>query len=1171
MVGNNAVAAARQAQPPPVEEKKQTQEPAGKQAPRRGPHSDPKFAALKKDVQRKKRTVATSHPPPRTEAVAAQDASLPPKDDEVAQGKTANAEKMNEAKPKEFDKDAFIRAVEEAIERKAPKNLDEADKFAESGKPEEVKGEVVDQVGEGKSASAEQIATTTAAPPDTSVAVAKEVVPLTPDRPPGAQATPNPAQAVPDRNPPSATDMSAGPAQVDQQMADAQVTEPQLRKANEPAFSNALAEKKTAEQHAETAPDQLRKNEAAQLKSSTAQARKVGAAAMHAMAADRVSAGQRVGTGKSGAKGRDEDKRAEVTAILQRVFDTMKTDVEGILSGLDKLVDDQFTRGEKEARDAFTAEHEQKMAEYKDRRYGGPIGWARWLDDLFTGLPAEADKIFDDARANYVRRMRQVISDVATTIGAELGRAKRRITQGREDLQTEVRKLPPGLQAIGKEAAAGFADQFDELTQTVDDKGTELVDTLATRYTDALKVVDDEIAAEKEKNKGLVAKAIDAVKGIIETILELKRLLLAVLAKAAQAVLLILTDPIGFLRNLVTGVGAGLRQFMRNIGRHLQEGILSWLLGRTAEAGLQLPAKFDTRGVLLLLAGLLGLTWPAIRARITRRVPEPAVTAAETAVPLVNQVRRQGVAGMWDDLKSRVGDLRKELLGKVIQYVTPTIVVAGITWVLSLLNPASAFIRAVKLIIDIVKFVITQARQIIDFVNAVLDAVIAIARGGAGGVPALIERALAKSIPVLLGFLAAVLGVGGIAGRVKQIVQAMAKPVSRAVDKVIDKIVDLVKKLWTKLKSRTDRKRPARPRPKTGPRPKKKPRPVTKSKPKPTTRRRDRAKPDHDRVLAAALREAQALVKAGMPVEEITPRLPGISRRHRLVRLSVVVERVDGLFHVIHFVGVVNPMKKSRQENAPLSKRKARAEAGILMKNQRVFQQFANKHKVVIEVRLTNPESVRHLEAGALYKPREVKPKTINDADVLLGVPADKKGLVGFFEEEPSIQDERALDANRLAAARKRRLQRDDERQEHGAAMSELAARPTGVGRYVVVGRVVHGYTAKGQLRPVAGDHDLYDIYALDGRRLPHDEHLKLIEDMRQKNFGVMHGTVVYWYDWAKQDPAEWQTRRKLMAQAEEEGVIRFAPGQPPRWVRPGTRLWPHETHWAPPAGEAGG
>ncbi|MGW0768971.1 HPC2 multi-domain protein [Streptomyces sp. NPDC002676] len=829
MVGNGAVAAAGRAEagtapaatavarpapavatPAPVAEAPAAPGAAPEVKARPGPDADPKFAALKKDVRHKKRSLAASHPPPRTEAGAAQDAALPPKDDEVAQGKTANAERMNEAQPKEFDKEAFIRAVEKAIADKAPKNLDEADKFAGSGKADEVRAEVHGRVGEGKSDSAEQIATTTAAPPDTSAAVPKKVVPMSADRPPGTPGAPNPAQAVPDKLPPSATDLSAGPAEVNQQMADAQVTEPQLQRSNEPTFDKALGEKKAAERHSETAPGAMRKHEAAQLGASTAQARRLGVAAMGAMGAQRVRTGQQVHTGKTGTKSRDEEKRAQVTAVLQGVFDTMKKDVEAILEGLDKLVDDQFNRGEKAARDAFTAEHKQKMDEYKDRRYSGVRGKLRWVRDKFAGLPAEADKIFEEARDHYVRRMRQVISGVADTIGTELNRAKRRIAQGRTEMQDAVRKLPADLRTIGQQAAAEFTDKFDELTQSVDDKGTQLVDTLATKYTEALKSVDDEIAAEKEKNKGLVAKAVDAVKAVINTILELKRLLLSVLAKAASAVMLILKDPIGFLRNLVSAVGAGLRQFLQNIGRHLQQGILSWLLGKTAEAGIELPATFDTQGVLRMLASLLGLTWQNIRGRIVRKVPdmEPAVAAAETAVPLVAEVRKRGVAGMWEDLKARVGDLKNDLLDKVIAYVTPTIVQAGIMWVLSLLNPASAFVRAVKLIIDIVRFIVTQARQIFEFVNAVLDAVISIARGGSGGVPGLIERALARSIPVLLGVLAALLGVGGIAAKVKQIVQAMSKPVDRAVDWVIDKIVGLVKKLWSKIKAKGSRKKP---------------------------------------------------------------------------------------------------------------------------------------------------------------------------------------------------------------------------------------------------------------------------------------------------------------------------------------------------------------------------
>ncbi len=940
-------------------------EKAGGRKRRGGPRTDPKFAALTRDVRRKKRALAASHPPPRTEAAAAQDAALPPRDDLEAQGKAANAERMHEAEPKEFDQAAFIRAVEKAVADRAPKNLDEADRFAGSGKADEVRAEVHGKVGEGRADSARQIATTTAAPPDTSAAVPKKVVPMRGDRPPGAPTAPDPAQAVPDRLPPSETDMSAGPAEVGRRMADARVTEAQLRTSNEPAFTRALGAKRAAERHSADAPRRLRGHEAAELRGATARARGLGTEAMGAMGDRRALAGRQVDAGKAGAKGRDEEKRAAVTAVLQGVFDRMKEDVEAILDGLDGLVDDRFGRGERAAREAFTAEHRRRMDEYKDRRYAGATGKLRWVRDLFAGLPAEADRIFEEARDGYVRRMRQVITDVAGLIGAELNRAKRRIARGRAEMRDAVRRLPADLRAVGQRAAAEFTDRFDELTRAVDDKGTRLVDTLAAKYTEALTAVDDEIAAEKEKNRGLVAKAVDAVKAVIDTIRELKRLLLAVLAKAAQAVMLILRDPVGFLRNLVSAVGAGLRRFLQNIGRHLRQGILSWLLGRTAEAGIRPPARFDTPGVVGMVAGTLGLTWPGIRARLTRKVPEPAVAAAESAVPLLADVRRRGVAAMWEEIRPRVGDLRRRLLDDVVAYVRPTIVVAGIMWVISLLNPASAFVRAVKLIVDFVRFVVTRARQIIAFVNAVLDAVVAIARGGSGGVPALVERALARSIPVLLGVLAAVLGVGGVAARVGRIVRRLAAPVDRAVNAAVDRLAGLVRRLWARIgpggggkgsRARSGEAagagRPRRPDRAGGRRETtRRPGPARRTGPgrgprreRDSRARRDRAGRDRTRrdpagrgrrrdepargggrrdgrrredrrtrremlaALDAAVREAEALLGADTATEESVRRgLPAIRRRHRLTRITL--ERSGP--HTYFVTASVNPSRRT--------------------------------------------------------------------------------------------------------------------------------------------------------------------------------------------------------------------------------------------------------------------
>jgi hypothetical protein len=764
------------------------------------PTADPKFQALTRDVRGKQRLL---HAPQTGRAAAggAQAAAHAPPDDKEAQAKTAQSGKMAAAPAGTFDRAAFIAAVDQAIAAQAPKTLDDADKFASSGKANQIKGAVQGHVTEGKKATTGPITEATKAAPDLSVAKDKPVTPLSPDQPPGTPATPNPSQAVPDKAPASATDFSAGPKQVNDQMAQAEVTEEQLKAGNEPEFDAALGQKKELEEHSATVPGQVRASEAKTLERAKGEAAATGAAAMSAMAVHRVQAGQRVGAGQQTARGSDETKRAQVTATLQKVFDATKRDVEEILSGLDHKVDQQFDAEEGAARKAFEADMQKRMDDYKSQRYGGFTGKLRWVKDQFMGLPPEANQIFVAAREGYVASMRQVIARIADTIGAELGRAKARIAQGRADLEAEVHKLPADLQALGQQAATGFDSQFDELTQSVDARGQDLVQTLADKYTQAMKAVDAEIDAEKAKNQGLVDKAIGAIKGVIDTIIQLKDLLMGVLAKAAQAVTAIIKDPIGFLGHLVTAVGAGLKAFVTNIADHLKKGLVSWLMGAAAQAGIQLPDKFDLKGIVQLIAGLLGLTWSAIRGRIVSRgVPDQAISAAEQAVPEAQLLAREGLPGLWQQIVNKIGDIKSMLLGKLADFLIPSVLVAGITWIISLLNPASAFVKAVKAIIDIVTFIFERGAQILEFVSSVLDAIIAIAAGGVAGVPALIENALARSIPVLIGFLAALLGVGGITDKVKEIIQAISRPVTKVVDWVVDKIVGVAKKFWAKLK-----------------------------------------------------------------------------------------------------------------------------------------------------------------------------------------------------------------------------------------------------------------------------------------------------------------------------------------------------------------------------------
>jgi hypothetical protein len=91
-------------------------------------------------------------------------------------------------------------------------------------------------------------------------------------------------------------------------------------------------------------------------------------------------------------------------------------------------------------------------------------------------------------------------------------------------------------------------------------------------------------------------------------------------------------------------------------------------------------------------------------------------------------------------------------------------------------------------------FFIERAAQIADLVNAVLDSVEAVASGNVSAMADRIEGALVKALPVAIGFLASLLGLGGITEKIKNILQKVRAPIEKAIDAVLKKAVGLVKK-----------------------------------------------------------------------------------------------------------------------------------------------------------------------------------------------------------------------------------------------------------------------------------------------------------------------------------------------------------------------------------------
>ena len=129
----------------------------------------------------------------------------------------------------------------------------------------------------------------------------------------------------------------------------------------------------------------------------------------------------------------------------------------------------------------------------------------------------------------------------------------------------------------------------------------------------------------------------------------------------------------------------------------------------------------------------------------------------------------------------------------IFGFIKEKVIIAGITWIIGLLNPASAFVKACKAIYDVVMFFINRGSQILALVNAVVDSISAIANGAIDVASTWVENALAKAVPVAIGFLAGLLGLGDPSTPVKNTINKARSPINAAMDWVIHQAVKLVK------------------------------------------------------------------------------------------------------------------------------------------------------------------------------------------------------------------------------------------------------------------------------------------------------------------------------------------------------------------------------------------
>jgi len=264
----------------------------------------------------------------------------------------------------------------------------------------------------------------------------------------------------------------------------------------------------------------------------------------------------------------------------------------------------------------------------------------------------------------------------------------------------------------------------------------------------------------------------------------------------------ILDDPIGFVGNFLKAVGQGVGQFGKNFLNHFKGAIFGWLFGAFAKEGIKLPKSIDLASIFGFVAEILGLTYQAIRKKIVKALGpkgEQIISKIESAIDFVKGLITRGPIALWEKVKESVGDLKSMIMTEVGKWVSTTIIGKAIEKIASMCNPVGALIQAAISIYNTIMFFVERWTQIKEFVDAIFNSIKDIAMGNIGKAAGYIEKVMAKGLTLLISFMARLIGLGGIVGKIKDLIKKFAGMIEKALDKVIGWIVKKAKGLLGKV------------------------------------------------------------------------------------------------------------------------------------------------------------------------------------------------------------------------------------------------------------------------------------------------------------------------------------------------------------------------------------
>jgi hypothetical protein len=271
---------------------------------------------------------------------------------------------------------------------------------------------------------------------------------------------------------------------------------------------------------------------------------------------------------------------------------------------------------------------------------------------------------------------------------------------------------------------------------------------------------------------------------------------------AGDVITEVIKNPGKFVKNLISALTGGVKNFAANAKTHLSNGLGSWLSG---ESGLPFPANLDVKGVFTLALTVLGVTYQNFRKSLVLKLGEEKTKIAEDKVDMVKNIASKGMH-VAEGMDKEQGTVKTEVVEGAKDFVKTSVIQAAVTKLISMFIPGGGIIQLFMTAFDMVKFVMNEGSRIASLAASIMGGVANIAQGNITGAVGKVEQSLAKAIPLALSFLSRIFRVSGLGKKIETVVKKVRGKIEAVTKRVIDKVAAQVAKIAGALtgKGKTD-------------------------------------------------------------------------------------------------------------------------------------------------------------------------------------------------------------------------------------------------------------------------------------------------------------------------------------------------------------------------------